>query len=129
VCPESIPVAKGSGDLNVVVLNCRALQDLTQQRVSCNTTIHPTGRPGDEVCPYSSCDEGGDHSAICACIDLSQHGLGDGMEWICMHSTCSCGDEEFESDKDVLEGSSGSSSTMFSMRSSMVLAAAIAALF
>jgi hypothetical protein len=95
VCPESVPVGKGLGSLDVV-LNRRALQ-AQQERISCNTTINPTGRPGDEFCPYSSCDQGGDHSAICACIDLEQYGLGEGMEWICMHATCSCGgsiDEE-----------------------------------
>jgi hypothetical protein len=91
-CPESVPVAKGLGDLDVI-LNRRALQ--VQERVPCDTAINPTGRPGDEFCPYSDCDEGGDHSAICACIDLGQYGMGDGMEWVCMHATCSCeGDHE-----------------------------------
>jgi hypothetical protein len=94
VCPESVPVAKGLGDLDVV-LNRRALQ-VQPERVSCDTSINPTGRPGDEFCPYSSCDEGGDHSAICACVDLEQYGLGEGMEWICMHATCSCGGENNE---------------------------------
>jgi hypothetical protein len=94
VCPESVPVAKGLGDLDVVP-NRRALQ-VQQQQVSCDTSINPTGRPGDEFCPYSSCDDGGDHSAICACVDLEQYGLGEGMEWICMHATCSCGGENEE---------------------------------
>ena len=93
VCPDVVPVAKGLGDLDVV-LNRRMLQGQQQQRVSCDTDIHPTGRPGDEVCPYSDCDEGGDHSAICACIDLEQYGMGEGMEWVCMHATCNCGDED-----------------------------------
>jgi hypothetical protein len=60
--------------------------------VSCNTTIHPGGRQGDEVCGYSDCTEGGSTSAICACIDPSS--LGQGNEtprWQCLHSTCSCG--------------------------------------
>jgi len=42
------------------------------------------------VCPYSECDDGGDTSAICACIDLAKYGLGEGEEWYCLHSTCSC---------------------------------------
>ncbi len=45
------------------------------------------------MCPYSECDEGGDTSAICACIDLAKYGFGEGEEWFCLHSTCSCGDE------------------------------------
>lgn len=95
VCPESVPVAKGLGDLDVV-LNRRNLQQVQTEAVPCDTAINPTGRPGDEFCPYSSCDEGGDHSAICACIDLEQYGMGEGMEWICMHATCSCGESESE---------------------------------
>ena len=45
------------------------------------------------MCPYSECDEGGDTSAVCACIDLAKYGLGEGEEWFCLHSTCDCGDE------------------------------------
>jgi hypothetical protein len=127
VCPESIPVSKGLGDLDVV-LNRRDLQqNSTQQRASCDTAVNPTGRPGDEVCPYSSCDEGGDHSAICACIDLSKYGLGDGMEWICMHATCSCGDEENEGEEDVVEASG--SPLIASTMLSMVLATVVASIF
>ncbi|KAG7353581.1 hypothetical protein IV203_002936 [Nitzschia inconspicua] len=92
ICPESVPVTKGMGDLDVV-FNRRGLQFQPEQ-VSCDTSIHPTGRPGDEVCAYSSCDEGGDHSAICACVDLEQYGHGEGMEWVCMHATCSCGEND-----------------------------------
>lgn len=116
VCPDSVPVAKDLGDLDVV-LNRRTLQDPTTQSVSCDTAIHPTGRPGDEVCPYSSCDVGGDHSAICACIDLAQYGLGDGMEWICMHATCSCNDEEEEGELNDMEasGSASIASTVFTL--------------
>merc|ERR1712238_57271 len=64
----------------------------TKLSVPCNLDIHPTGRPGDEVCPYSDCDEGGEHSAICACIDLEKYGMGTGTEWVCMHATCDCED-------------------------------------
>ena len=93
-CPESVPVPKEFGELDVVLNRRRGLQQQPQQRVSCDTNIHPTGRPGDEVCPYSDCDDGGDHSAICACIDMEQYGMGEGTEWICMHATCSCGDDD-----------------------------------
>ena len=93
-CPESVPVPKEFGELDVVLNRRRGLQQQPQQRVSCDTNIHPTGRPGDEVCPYSDCDDGGDHSAICACIDMEQYGMGEGMEWVCMHATCSCGDDD-----------------------------------
>ena len=104
-CPETVPVPKGLGLLDVVERN---LQQTTEDKivsigtesqqekisVPCDTSIHPTGRPGDEVCPYSDCDEGGDHSAICACVDLAKYGMGEGQEWVCMHATCSCGGEE-----------------------------------
>eukprot|EP00536_Pseudo-nitzschia_multiseries_P000165 jgi/Psemu1/233351/estExt_Genewise1.C_30098 len=72
------------------------------QGIPCDTSIHPTGRPGDEVCPYSDCDEGGDHSAICACVDLAKYGMGSGTEWVCMHSTCSCGVEEEQEEEVVV---------------------------
>ena len=107
ICPDVVPVAKGLGKLEIVVNRNRArfleadkivsigTESMQQKmRVACNTAIHPTGHPEDEVCPYSDCDEGGDHSAICACIDLDQYGMGVGMEWVCMHSTCSCGEED-----------------------------------
>merc|ERR1712238_389749 len=71
-----------------------------QQKLSipCNLDIHPTGRPGDEVCPYSDCDDGGQHSAICACIDLEKYGMGTGTEWVCMHATCDCEDSTTDTD-------------------------------
>lgn len=99
-CPDVVPVAKGLGNLESVV-NRNLARNLDVDKVTsvaCDTNMHPTGRPGDEVCPYSDCDQGGDHSAICACIDLGKYGLGDGMEWVCMHSTCSCSDQD---DKNV----------------------------
>jgi len=133
-CPDVVPVPKGLGLLDSVVAdrNRRVLADKVvasvgseslQQKmgVACDTAIHPTGRPGDEVCPYSNCDEGGDHSAICACIDLGKYGMGDGMEWVCMHATCSCGaaaeqDNETEStlatEDAEAEASSSSSAAM-----------------
>merc|ERR1712032_217071 len=127
VCPATVPVAKGLGSLSWVVNRDRrrALQssavaaagsteeedtgvstvgvgtESQQQKMSvpCNTDIHPTGQPGDEVCPYSDCDdEDGEHSAICACIDLARYGIGDGMEWVCMHATCDCEDKSKSAD-------------------------------
>lgn len=108
-CPDLVPVAKGLGLLDIVENRNRARglestgdkiasvgteSQQQQMGVACDTAIHPTGRPGDEVCPYSDCDEGGDHSAICACIDLGKYGMGVGMEWVCMHATCSCGEQD-----------------------------------
>jgi hypothetical protein len=84
-CPATVPVPKNSDILGLVPKQ-------SGDR-SCDSSINPTGRPGDEVCPYSECDEGGDTSAICACIDLAKYGFGEGEEWFCLHSTCSCGDE------------------------------------
>jgi hypothetical protein len=120
VCPATVPVAKGLGELEFVMKMNRALQSdassekdtsttpavvgigtesqLQKMSVSCNTTVHPTGQPGDEVCPYSDCDEGGDHSAICACLDLSKYGMGEGEEWVCMHATCNCEDKSATND-------------------------------
>jgi hypothetical protein len=101
ICPDLVPVAKGLGILesvanrNLEVDKVASVGTETMQQkigVACDTSIHPTGRPGDEVCPYSDCDEGGDHSAICACVDLGKYGMGVGMEWVCMHATCSCGE-------------------------------------
>lgn len=109
-CPDKVPVAKGLGQLEIV--RSRNLQigtETMQQKmsVSCDPSIHPTGRPGDEVCPYSDCDEGGNHSAICACVDLEKYGIGEGTEWVCMHATCSCG-----ADEDDNEGATGGSKTI-----------------
>lgn len=145
-CPDLVPVAKGLGQLDIVANRNRALAraletsssnnnkvvsvgtESQQQKigVACDTTIHPTGRPGDEVCPYSDCDEGGDHSAICACIDLDKYGIGVGMEWVCMHATCSCGeqDNQQEEEEEVLdlneEEESKESSASASVASAMV---------
>ena len=132
ICPDLVPVAKGLGLLESVDNRNRArsLQadevgkiasvgtESMQQKigVECDTSIHPTGRPGDEVCPYSDCDEGGDHSAICACVDLSKYGMGDGMEWVCMHATCSCGEQ------DELSAGAFALSTVVSVSVSMLAA-------
>mmetsp|Transcript_4651 Transcript_4651/g.5317 ORF Transcript_4651/g.5317 Transcript_4651/m.5317 type:complete len:310 (-) Transcript_4651:200-1129(-) len=124
VCPSKVPVPKGLGELKWVIKSdrARALEGVDdeaaddapvpvvasvgtesqQQQLSvpCNLDIHPTGRPGDEVCPYSDCDTGGKHSAICACIDLEKYGMGTGTEWVCMHATCQCEDSATETDTD-----------------------------
>mmetsp|Transcript_10459 Transcript_10459/g.23111 ORF Transcript_10459/g.23111 Transcript_10459/m.23111 type:complete len:242 (-) Transcript_10459:94-819(-) len=142
-CPVMVPVDKDMGQLDFVGNVARALgasssdnnednfldpesqQQLTG--VSCDTAIHPTGRPGDEFCPYSNCDEGGDHSAICACIDREAYGIGEGMEWVCMHATCSCGENEEEEElkKSLPESSANAPITSvmasFSMMALVVL--------
>jgi hypothetical protein len=66
----------------------------------CNLTVHPSGRYGDEVCGYSTCEEGGDYSAVCACVDLERvRGIeGAGQQWFCLHSKCGCGEEVVEPD-------------------------------
>ena len=116
VCPSKVPVPKGLGELKWVIKSDRVLEagdapvpvvasvgtESQQQKMSvpCNLDLHPTGRPGDEVCPYSDCDEGGEHSAICACIDLEKYGMGTGTEWVCMHATCDCEDLSTDTDGD-----------------------------
>merc|ERR1719491_2213694 len=125
VCPSKVPVPKGLGELSWVIKSDRALEGVDeaagddtpavpvvasvgtesqQQQLSvpCNLDLHPTGRPGDEVCPYSDCDDGGAHSAICACLDLEKYGMGTGTEWVCMHATCQCEDDSAtETDTDT----------------------------
>lgn len=112
-CPSTIPVPKGYEDLEVVP------KQATTPVVACNTTVNPTGQEGDEVCPYSDCDTGGDTSAICACVDLAKYDLGDGQQWICMHSTCSC---EAKVSED--EPAATSSGTAFASATAMLLATA-----
>lgn len=73
------------------------------------------------MCPYSDCDEGGEYSAICACVDKSKYGLGEGEEWFCLHSTCKCepvGEE-------ATEGTS-SASALFAGFSLVAVGAAVA---
>jgi hypothetical protein len=144
ICPETVPVAKGLGDLAFVqqirklesnnntstVLGIGTESSIQKQNVPCDTNLHPTGQPEDEVCPYSDCDEGGSHSAICACIDLSKYGLGDGMEWVCMHATCACNEEtinesatidEEENTEDMFEKSADINPSKFRWRYFFIL--------
>lgn len=65
----------------------------SDQVATCDTAVNPTGRSEDPVCSYSECDSpDGKESAICACINLSDYGLGEGMQWSCLPATCGCGD-------------------------------------
>lgn len=85
VCPATVPVEPGfAEDLDGEPKN------IGSEPVFCNTTIHPTGHPGNEVCGYSTCDEGGNTSAICGCVDLEARGIGEGQQWFCLHATCDC---------------------------------------
>lgn len=82
-CPASIPVPR----------------DYDFVRPSCDTSVNPTGQAGDPSCPYHNCDQGGNNSAVCGCVDLGAFGMGDGQKWFCLHSSCSsadgyCGIEE-----------------------------------
>jgi hypothetical protein len=65
------------------------------ERVQCDPAQHPGGRPGDEVCAYSDCDNGGTSSAICACIAPKDYAQGNTTaSWVCLHSTCNCTKKE-----------------------------------
>lgn len=75
-CPAAIPVPK----------------DYDFAQPLCDTSIHPTGLAGDPSCPYHDCDEGGDMSAVCGCVDMAAYQMGEGMAWYCLHSTCSSDD-------------------------------------
>lgn len=87
VCPTKVPVIRrvGVGSIDF----SEALVGVT---VPCDTSIHPTGRPGDENCGYSECESGGSFSAICGCVDLGNRdgNTTGGMQWVCLHSTCRC---------------------------------------
>jgi hypothetical protein len=87
VCPLTVPVIKEMG-----VASINFSEAMLGVPVPCNTTIHPTGRPGDEACGYSECESGGSYSAICGCVDLGDRSEvnASGMQWICLHSTCGC---------------------------------------
>jgi hypothetical protein len=125
-CPDTIPAPKGYEDLQVVLK-----QAVEQTPVECNVTQHPGGQQGDEVCPYSDCDAGGDTSAICACIDLAKYNLGEGQQWVCMHSTCSCkaenvtGDETETTTGDETENTTSSAYSMASVTAIILAAASV----
>ena len=88
VCPDTVPVIKPTGVDSMDFTESPTLGVV----VECDTKLHPSGYPGDELCGYSECESGGDSSAICACVDFT--GLVDanrtGMQWICLHSKCNC---------------------------------------
>jgi hypothetical protein len=95
VCPNTIPVPVSK---NVTSSDSgNATESMLDVSITCNTTIHPTGGPGDPNCAYSDCESGGNFSAICGCFDLGSQG---GMIWICLRSTCDCGDDASESQGD-----------------------------
>ena len=87
VCPPTPPVLRKVG-VNSVDFSV----DMLGVTVPCNTSVNPTGRPGDETCGYSECETGGSFSAICGCVDLDDRNETEsvGMQWICLHSTCGC---------------------------------------
>lgn len=82
-CPAEVPVKQNA---------------IVEGGVDCDVTLNPTGVQEDPVCSYSTCDEGGDSSSICACIDKANYGLGNGTQWVCLHSTCSCGEQKQDDD-------------------------------
>lgn len=96
VCPATIPVpfvtdsSSNSGSGTSTLMSSSSALSIP---LSCDATVNPTGNAGDEVCGYDNCagaygSSGG--SAVCACVDLSDHG-GGGMQWFCLHSRCGCG--------------------------------------
>lgn len=88
VCPSEIPVPVGYNE---------------DGNPPCDNT-NPTGQAGDPPCAYSDCDQGGNFSAVCGCVDLS---FGEGedepgdRQWFCLHATCHCGDETTSSSVSV----------------------------
>jgi hypothetical protein len=96
-CPAKVPVLPPF-DNNI---NNTVAESALGVGAYCNLTVHPSGRYGDEVCGYSTCEDGGDYSAVCACVDLERvRGIeGAGQQWFCLHSKCGCG-EEVEPDQE-----------------------------
>jgi hypothetical protein len=95
-CPAEVPVLSPFNNNNTVAESALGVG------ASCNLTVHPSGRYGDEVCGYSTCEDGGDYSAVCACVDLERvRGIeGAGQQWFCLHSKCGCGEDNVEPDED-----------------------------
>lgn len=86
VCPTTVPVLKKYG-----VDSISFSEAMLGVAVECDPTVHPTGYPDDEVCGYSECENGGEYSAICACVSLDDRGVENGgNQWFCLHSTCDC---------------------------------------
>lgn len=88
-CPAVVPVPAVDG-AQITADEMRELREAGE--MDCDMELHPGGHPGDEACGYSDCDEGGDFSAVCACVDLSRYGVEGGPQWHCLHSTCGCGE-------------------------------------
>ena len=88
-CPAEVPVPV-INDKDITAEVVRELREAGE--MDCDVEIHPGGHPGDEVCGYSDCDQGGDFTAVCACVDMSRYGVEGGPQWHCLHSTCSCGE-------------------------------------
>jgi hypothetical protein len=86
-CPKTVPVVKQIG-----VDSPDFTENMLAVVAECNTTVHPTGYPGDESCGYSECESGGSYTALCGCVDFSQHeyNITDGMQWVCLYSACNC---------------------------------------
>jgi len=85
VCPDSVPVPKKYG-----VDSVSFSEAMLGVPVPCDTSVNPTGYPDDEVCGYSECEQGGEYSAVCACVDLEERVPGAGQQWFCLHATCAC---------------------------------------
>lgn len=89
-CPAEAPVPVINNEAGITADVVRELREAGE--MDCDVDIHPGGHPGDEVCGYSDCDQGGDFTAVCACVDMSRYGVEGGPQWHCLHSTCSCGE-------------------------------------
>jgi len=90
VCPDTVPVPKKYGVDSVSFSEAQL-----GVPVECDTATNPIGYPDDEVCGYSECEDGGEYSAVCACVDLEKRGVqGGGQQWFCLHATCACEAED-----------------------------------
>lgn len=114
-CPTRVPVPSLLGLGNES--ESGVVESMLGAGAVCNSTIHPTGYAGDEVCAYSECESGGDRAAVCACVNTENLGVkGGGEEWFCLHSQCECtlavaGTEEGDAGKDDKAARGGSSPT------------------
>lgn len=56
----------------------------------CDATTQPTGFAGDPGCYYSDCNSAATFSSVCGCVNLTIINQGEGNEWFCLNSTCTC---------------------------------------
>jgi len=123
-CPATVPL-----DPTPLALSENQLS--VNDPVVCDPSIHPTGWPDDPVCGYDNCDTSGTTS-VCGCVDRANYGIGEGIQWFCLHSTCACGEEdegEGDEEEDVVGDVAGGVEPKSGASVASLAASALVALF